>query len=721
MNTKITRPDFLARVSWRALIYGSAVYGIASATVAPAWAQQAPEVLPQINVTDSADSRLGGGITGASTTIITKEDIERAPQATLVEILSREAGVQSSNLFSGAGGASGSVDMRGFGVTGPSNTLVLVNGRRQNDSDLPGFDFSTVAKNSIERIEITRGNSGAVLYGDGAVGGVINIVTKNGVNAPPSLRVDGTFGLLGYREGSFNGNVSNGPWSAAAFANAVSSTGYRTNNSLNQRVGGADIRYTVDQGSAYLNVSGDTQNIGLPGSRDILTPGDSFTAPFNQVATDPQGTSTPFNSASKDVVKVSGGASRIFMPGVEGVFDAGYRVKKQGSSFFNFFSVPQYQPLSYFGANLETGSITPRLNINRSFMGIPVRATGGVDYYQTNYDSDRRQSQFSAPIHHYMLGQRTLAGYWQQTMTFFSSTDISAGGRIQRNNLDANDRYDATAPVTPGFGGSVGSLLNKSETQNAYHLGIEHRFNDTFAMFGRAAQSFRVPNVDERVGAGGLNVPTNFNLKPQQSHDIEGGVRVKYGRFSLQSSVYDMMVTNELHLDPVSFANTNLDPTRRTGVENIATWRLTDTVALKGTATYTHATFRSGPFSGKVVPLVAPWTGNVGVSWNILDKRLVFDGVVRHVGPRFLDQDEANVLGMHLAPQTLVDVRLGGEVENFFWSLSVQNLFDNHTIDYGLGFTYNDFITNALVSSYSFYPLAGRTYMVKAGMKFGPQ
>ena len=34
-------------------------------------------------------------------------------------------------------------------------------------------------KNSIERIEITRGNSGAVLYGDGAVGGVINIVTKN--------------------------------------------------------------------------------------------------------------------------------------------------------------------------------------------------------------------------------------------------------------------------------------------------------------------------------------------------------------------------------------------------------------------------------------------------------------------------------------------------------------------------------------------------------------
>ncbi len=43
--------------------------------------------------------------------------------------------------------------------------------------------------NSIERIEITRGNSGAVLYGDGAVGGVINIVTKTGVDLPPSARI----------------------------------------------------------------------------------------------------------------------------------------------------------------------------------------------------------------------------------------------------------------------------------------------------------------------------------------------------------------------------------------------------------------------------------------------------------------------------------------------------------------------------------------------------
>ena len=78
--------------------------------------------------------------------------------------------------------------MRGFGVTSPSNVLVLVDGRRFNNSDLTGFDFSLIPRNSIEQIEITRGNSGGVLYGDGAIGGVINIVTKNGIGQVPNAQ-----------------------------------------------------------------------------------------------------------------------------------------------------------------------------------------------------------------------------------------------------------------------------------------------------------------------------------------------------------------------------------------------------------------------------------------------------------------------------------------------------------------------------------------------------
>jgi len=75
-------------------------------------------------------------------------------------------GVQLQTLYGGVGGAGTSVDLRGFGAFATANTLLLINGRRVNDIDLQGVDFSTIPRDSIERIEITKGNSGAVLYGD---------------------------------------------------------------------------------------------------------------------------------------------------------------------------------------------------------------------------------------------------------------------------------------------------------------------------------------------------------------------------------------------------------------------------------------------------------------------------------------------------------------------------------------------------------------------------
>ena len=96
------------------------------------------------------------------------------------------------------------------------------------------------------------------------------------------------------------------------------------------------------------------------------------------------------------------------------------------------------------------------------------------------------------------------------------------------------------------------------------------------------AESFRVPNIDERVGMSPVLTVTNFNLRTQKSHDFEGGVRLHWDRVDVQSSVYDMYLTDELHFSPITFANVNLDPTRRYGMEHTATVRITDDVRLKG-------------------------------------------------------------------------------------------------------------------------------------------
>ncbi len=679
----------------------------------PAKAQDSPQgatvSLPPIDV---GTSRLGSGIVGASTTVITAEDLRRAPEATLQEILGREAGIQTTSLYGGVNGTGSTIDLRGFGVTSPSNVLVLVDGRRFNDSDLTGFDFSLIPRNSIDHIEITRGNSGAVLYGDGAVGGVINIVTKNGVGQSPNARVETAFGTYATAEGKVSASASSGPYATAVFGNIYRSDGYRDNNTTKQNQGVGDLRYTTKDGSVFFNISGDDLDQRLPGPRNIAN--GPFVGFFNQYASDPRGTNTPLDNTQRQNVAVRGGFTRMVADGVNLIVDGSVRRKQTQFASFNPFGgfLTPNDPSSYNTTTLSAYSITPRVNVDQAWGDVRVKGTAGVDVYKTVYQSNRALFEGAAPAHVYDFNQLTVGVYAQPTITFRNDTDISFGARVQSNSFHARDTFDPTAPVGPLGVNPQGLPLDTRETDHATHLGIEHRFSPNFAVFARMAESFRVPNIDERVGQAPVLTVTNFNLRTQKSHDYEAGIRVHWGRFDLQSSAYDMYLTDELHFSPITFANTNLDPTRRYGSETTATLAVTEDVRLKQVVSYTRAVFRSGPFAGNDVPEVARWSGSTAVSWNIYRKYLTFDGVVRYVGKRFVDGDEANV-GATLVPDyTLVDLRLGGEIDRFFWSVSVQNLFNTNYFEYALD---TSFPGNLFVSV---YPLPGRTIMLRAGATF---
>src|SRR5262245_59541866 len=79
----------------------------------------------------------------ASVTVITEEDIKRSAARTLPELLEREVGFTMKDLF-GNNAANTSIDLRGFGVTGPQNTLVLLDGRPLTDIDLSGVQWSAI-------------------------------------------------------------------------------------------------------------------------------------------------------------------------------------------------------------------------------------------------------------------------------------------------------------------------------------------------------------------------------------------------------------------------------------------------------------------------------------------------------------------------------------------------------------------------------------------------
>ncbi|MBC8158126.1 MAG: TonB-dependent receptor [Alphaproteobacteria bacterium] len=676
---------------------GTRISLVVAAAVLPAagYAQDNAKTLDDVVVTAS---RLGIGMPGTSASVITAEDIEKSTARTLPELLGEEAGVQHRDLYN-ASSADSSVDMRGFGATASSNTLVLVNGRRLNDFDLAAVDWGNIPLQSIERIEVLRGNSGAVLYGEGAMGGVINIVTKTDLPEGTSGAVGVKYGSYVHRETNMTATHRTGPWSVSANGTYIHSRNYRRNNEIIQGNLVTEARYRTDEGDVYVNLGLDDQDLGTPGARKI-----TLTTTQLQPEETRRGETTPIDYTRQNGISLALGGSRMVSDNTEVVLDAGYRIKDTEARTVSSFGT-QYN--SYIDTELSTLSITPRLNIDTGIWDLDSSITTGIDYYYSNYNSDRQLNPDGAAFHQYDGKQHSAGLYGQATIALNDATEISAGARAQYTRFIAGDMYDVSLVSSPSFDGHRTSV-DEGTTDIAANLGIDYAINRNYAVFGRIARSFRAPSVDERVGSD----PSykSFTLKTQWSRDAEAGVKLNFEKFSAQSSAFYMKLRDEIHYDPDGNANTNFDPTRRWGVENSLTWQAADKLRVKGNLSYTKAEFVAGEFEGATVPLVSDWTGGISLHWDVIKNLLNATTTVNYVSGKNAENDEKN-FQPEMPGYTLVDLKLGGAYEAFNWSASVNNVFDKDYYNYAVA-------SSSTYGTFNTYPLAGRTYMLEAEMTF---
>jgi vitamin B12 transporter len=119
---------------------------------------------------------------GSSITLIPAEEIERKQERTLPDVLRTVPGLNV--VQTGGPGGKTSLFMRG---TNSNHTKVLIDGIDANDPSQDGvFDFGEVLTSDIAQVEVLRGPQSS-LYGSDALGGVVNIVTKQG-EGPPQFR-----------------------------------------------------------------------------------------------------------------------------------------------------------------------------------------------------------------------------------------------------------------------------------------------------------------------------------------------------------------------------------------------------------------------------------------------------------------------------------------------------------------------------------------------------
>ena len=149
---------------------------------------QADNTLAPVEVTGSRTASVARELP-TGTLILDRDTIEAMPANNLADVLDTLGGVQVRRNF-GINGARATIDMQGFGANATSNTLVLLNGRRYSNVDLSGPDIASIPLAAIERIEVLPG-AGAALYGNGVVGGAVNIVTRERYRNQAGVEVTG--------------------------------------------------------------------------------------------------------------------------------------------------------------------------------------------------------------------------------------------------------------------------------------------------------------------------------------------------------------------------------------------------------------------------------------------------------------------------------------------------------------------------------------------------
>jgi iron complex outermembrane receptor protein len=618
---------------------------------------------------------------GVGAIVINAESIAASTATTLPELLARTAGVHVRN---NSGSPDLQLDMRGFGITGDQNTLVLLDGIRINENDLGPTHLSGIPLNAIERIEILPGG-GAVQYGGGASGGTINIVTKGPRRGEKSGTVSAGAGSYGAEEAQGSLSAAGDRLGLALNAAHQGSDGYRRNNRLRQDSLAGDLRLYGDKSDLAVKFGADQQRLGLPGVRDE-----------NQFVSDPRGATSPADWSTQ-------GGEHLILQGradlapVELAVDAGQR-DRRSSAYYPSMG-------SYLDTKSRSSTLSPRLRWTGSPRDTDLGVVVGADL--ADWDYHRRiagsPSGIDSPFSRTDGSQSNRALYVQANAMITPATKLSAGWRTQRVQDELANAF-----------GSPAVAQRQTHTARAGEVGLHHVLNGSLAVFGKLGTSFRFATVDENgyTASGAL-------LEPQTARHREAGIEYRANGSRLRATIYAIDLNNEIYFSPlvVPFgANTNLSPTRREGLEIFGSTALARDVEISGNLALQSAQFREGRYggvdvSGRDIPLVPRTLAVMRLAWRTAPQSRLTASVAYTGGQRY-DNDQPNTFDRTMPTYALADVKFTHRTGDWLLSAIAGNLFDRRYYSYGIVDSF------ACATRVCMYPQPGRTLFASAEYRF---
>jgi len=632
-----------------------------------AFAQETEErevVLKEVVVTATREKREVRKVP-ANVTVITEEDIKNSNAKTVLDLLRTEEGIVVRDLL-GIGKAQ--VDLRGFGETGPFNTLVLVDGRRVNEIDLSGVDWTQLPLDRVERVEIVRGTA-SVLYGDNAVGGVINIITK----APAeklTARAGSIFASYGRLRGEASVGVGHENIAGSLFVSYDSTDGYRDNNEFRTRdVGGKIVFDPTEYLSFKLTGAYHQDNFGLPGPISET-----------QLAIDRRAARNPFDEAETIDQYVNldgdwdmGGYGRI-------VADVSFRDRESQDEFVSSSSATDRE--------LQTFSFTPRYSWNGKILDRANTLIAGIDIYTSELDVDFFFGTPLVPSGLTDIERDSYGFYVNNDFSILENLILSLGARHERVQYDLKqeDLLFGLAPLDDTI----------RDRENAYSAGLTFLYTERSSLFARINRSFRFPLTDELIVfdffTGSINV--NPDIKPQTGQHYEVGIRHFYApdiealRFlnadvEARATLFRAEIKDEIFFNPLTFTNENHPETLHQGVEIGSKVDLFKRLTLFGNYTFEKATFDDDPFVGNNIPAVPRHKANLGFRIYDIFPGFTFSANYNFVGSSYVISDQANQFDK-LDKYYTIDARISQEWKWFKAFVGVNNITNREYSEYAV-------------------------------------
>jgi iron complex outermembrane receptor protein len=618
----------------------------------------------------------------ANVKVITRDEIANSTSSNIPDVLSQIGGLNVRSANGGQLNLNATVDMGGYGASANSNTLVLVDGQRINPIDDSGINWESIPIDSIERIEILQGGA-SVQYGNGAVGGVINIITNGGRSKLNQISASyGSFGTA-ITNAIIRDSVDQTRYQITA--NTANSEGWRQNSTANaygidakitQSFGGLDKIYT-DLFYAYTNTQNPGGVVGQVGS------GNPQAAKFNNIGS----TTTVGNSGVRFGGTKEVNSSNIFE------LDGSYADKS------NYF----YTPYSSTNNKLQGWqlNISPRIKSNWNGLATTVF---GYEFNQGYQSAIGSYATSSAQL----INQ---SGYVISRIPVTELIELSGGFRHQAQSSSAYDN----GLFSPN--GAVNGA--RTYSANAGDAALNFSFNKNQKTYIKWNQSYRFPNIDEYWGTNPNTYDRVFNgiIAPQITQMYELGASSGAESYAITASVFSSVTQNEITFNPSTGANYNSPySTSRRGLLLDGTVNASKKITIAGGGKLQRSYYSNGPYAGNEVALAPGLLLNARINFFINDKWST-GATVNYVGAQHYDASQSDYSSLALMPAyTVADIFFNYADKNWETRLTIKNLGGANYATYGgYGFVSTP---GGGGNAYYYYPSDPRSIYIMAKYRF---